>query len=245
MNLRLAIRALSTLLVIAASGWLGHRECRAAMSLQDILGANDTATLTSGFLTYSFNKATVLSSTFPQDRAPTLATVFVSTVPSGLTFTFDPSLRVGGPTAQNFNVTLSYTVTSTASIIGAGLSFVSVVPDLADNNLSNPEASASVNEMVTNDLTLKVFRTNDQQSVQTLQNNQSASVPATMSLSITDTANVSISDRGNGATSQSELDSLTNTFFVPEPSSFALTSIATTVGLGVAWRGRRRSAAAA
>ena len=31
--------------------------------------------------------------------------------------------------------------------------------------------------------------------------------------------------------------------FVPEPSNLALTSIAGLGGLGVAWRGRRRSAA--
>jgi hypothetical protein len=53
MNVRLAARALAALLVIAASGSLGHQECRAAMSLKDILGNNDDATVTSGTGTFT------------------------------------------------------------------------------------------------------------------------------------------------------------------------------------------------
>jgi hypothetical protein len=243
MSVRLAIRTLSTLLVIAASGLLGHQECRAdMMSLTDLFGANDNAMITSGFFTYSFNKESVLNTTFPQGRGPTLDTVFVSTVPSGLTFAFIPPLSLAGSTQQNFNVTLFYTVTSTEPIIGAGLSFSARVPSSADN-FTNPEANASVNETVTNDLTLKVFKTNDQQGNQTARNDQSAGVPATMFLSITDTVNVSIPVRGDGGSGQVPIDSLTNLFIVPEPSNFALTSIAGLVGLGAAWRGRRRSAA--
>jgi len=236
-----ALHALIVVVAISSPGWTGLKECRADISLTDLFGKNNEATLTSGGLTFSFDKTDVLGSTFPMASAPTLDTVFVSTSGNAITFTFNPALSVSGAAAQNFDVTVIYTVTSDLPLYAAGLSFTGNVPAEIGNS-SNPLANSSVTKMLSDGVNLNVFMKNDMNSVLSTQNNQSASLPdMPQMLTVTDTGNLSIPVRGGGGTGSATLNSFTNTFSaVPEPSSLVVASVSALIGVGVWWRGRKR-----
>jgi hypothetical protein len=242
MGRRCGLYALCALVVAAWQWGTDLNECRAATSLTDLFGKNNTATLTTQTLTFTFDKNDVLSSTFPQGSAPTFDTTFVETVPFGVKFSFTPMLMISGQAAQNFDVTIEYTVMSGAKFTAAGLSFSGAVPEMSDDS-SNPNANASVTEKLDNGVNLNVFMTTNDKSVLSERTSQSAALPDLPEmLAVTDTGNLSIPARGGPGEGEAQITDFTNTFLtVPEPATFVNVSVAVVlIGAGMWWRIRKR-----
>jgi hypothetical protein len=226
----MAFRTLLTAFVIAIAGWPGHQECRAT-SIQDLLD-NSKGLVTYGNLTFTFTDKSVTSD--PAGK-PTAAQVDVSAVTNGIMFSFNPMLSLTTPDALDQFVTITYSVSSTSTFTKAGLSFTGGAVDV-NTKSEVTETFTGRAEM------LDVYSMKDNKGKVTGQNNQSVDFNANlMTLAVTDTGHLSTGVRGNGATSTAQLYDITNTFFVPEPSSFVLGAIAAVVGLGV-WSRHRRAA---
>lgn len=241
MNARLVVRALFAVVLIVAFGWLGTKECCADLTIASI-EQNDQGMISVGSLTFTFftngegGDTSVSSDTFDNKYVVTAANVGVTTVGGGLQFTFNPTPTLGGATSQTDKVTITYSVADTVGIASAGLSF-------GGSAEGDSTASSSVTEMLSDGTMMKVFTMDSGDNVQ---NNQSAAISnLPMTLTVTDTGQLSIPTRGNGATSSTQLTSITNTFNLPEPSSFVVVSFTALVWLGVWWRGCKRVAARA
>jgi len=235
MNGRLALRALFAVIVIAAPGWLGLKECRAG-SIQDLLDDKTAkGMITVGNLTFAFTDKSVDSD--PAGN-PTAAQIDLNPVKGGLMFSFNPLLSLTTPDALNQYVFISYTVTATRGIYVAGLSFTGTAVDI-NTKSEVTETFPGRNEMN------YVYTMKDSKGKVTGQNDQSVQfADEPLTLSVKDTGHLSTGVRGNGEKSTAQLYDITNTFStVPEPASIVSGSIAALLGLGVwFWRGRYRAA---
>jgi hypothetical protein len=241
MNGRLPLHALLVVLVVAAPGWLGLQDCRAT-SIQDIID-NNNSKITVGNLTFAFTEKSVTSdpATPPPDvifTPPTTSSVDVTTVAGGLTFSFNPFLSLTTALAITQNIYITYTVTSTNNIGGAGLSFSGLAVDI--------NTKSDVMETFTGQAeTLEVYSMKDSGGKVTGQNNQSTTFAnPQMTLSVTDNGILTTGVRGNGEKSTAQLSEITNTFStIPEPASIVSATTGVLFVLGAWYRNRRRTAA--
>ena len=220
---------------ISGTGWIGVNECRAALMTIASIVADNGGNLTVGGLTFTFNGDSVTSDTFLNGNKPTAADIIVTTVVDGVRFSLSNPAVLAGQTSMTASITIKYSVASTIGLSTAGLSF--------RGEAGGVDASSSVKETISGDAdaTLNVYTiaTNDMPKDNNNQNNQSAALAGTpMNLSVTDVGTLFIPNRGDGAKNGASLLGITNTFGVPEPSTFVLAAIATLVGLGVGLRGQ-------
>jgi hypothetical protein len=135
---------------------------------------------------------------------------------NGLTFTIDPALSLASNQmfAQSASINIDYTVTSTVSIIGAGLSDNAAAQDLAQT------AKSGVTETVNPGGKLYVGEEQNKPNV------PSISFAEAMTLNVFNFGDLSIPDRRGGAMDTATLSIITNTFdVVPEPPTLIVWSL--------------------
>jgi len=134
----------------------------------------------------------------------------------GLTFTIDPALSLASNQMfpQSASINIDYTVTSTVSIVGAGLSDNAAAQDLTQG------AKSGVTETVNPGGMLYVGEEQNKPNVPNI------SFPEAMTLSVFNFGDLSIPDRRGGALDTATLSIITNTFVaVPEPSTLIVWSL--------------------
>ncbi len=227
-------RVVGALLTLGLCLGIGLSECRAG-SIQNIID-NDGGVITSGKLTFTFTNASVANDPANPPAnviftPPTAATIDVTVVAGGLTFSFNPFLSLTTALAITQKVTISYTVAAGGGISGAGLAFSGLAVDI-NTGSDLTETFTGRNE------TLNVFSNKDNGGAVTSQNNQSVLFNNNpLTLSVVNTGTLTTGVRGNGAQSTAQLSEITNTFsVVPEPASLGGASIGALLFLTMYYR---------
>jgi hypothetical protein len=134
---------------------------------------------------------------------------------NGVTFTIDPSLSLASNQmfAQSASINIDYTITSTISIVGAGLSDDAAAQDITQS------AKSGVTETVNPGGMLFVGQEQNKPNVPRI------TFAEAMTLSVSNFGDLSIPDRRGGAMDTATLSSITNTFStLPEPPSLVVLS---------------------